>query len=383
MLSERNKKLIISFVDDLIIENISKPRLTKYLVLMRMICLKLNKDLDKANRDDLKKYVSELQQREDYSVWTKKTYKIALRKFYKWHTKKKNPKITDFININIKRTEMNLPSSGELLDQEDVNNILSSAEFPRDKALIAMLWESGARIGEVGNLSIKDVVFDQYGLVISVMGKTGARKIRLVSSTPYISAWLNNHPMKDDKNAPVWVNLWGGKRKHQMGYGVIRLMIRRTAEKAGIKKRANPHTFRHSRATYMANHLTEFQMNQYFGWIQGSDMPATYVHMSGKEVDSAILVMNGVKAVDNKDKMELQPTICPRCDTINSVNSKHCNKCGGMLDLKQAVELQEQITRKTEMRSHSDQLMNLLLKDKQVQEILMEKMRNLGEGIGF
>ena len=52
----------------------------------------------------------------------------------------------------------------------------------------------------------------------------------------------------------------------------------------------------------MANHLTEFQMNQYFGWIQGSDMPSTYVHMSGKNVDEALLRMNGVAVEVNKNK---------------------------------------------------------------------------------
>ncbi|MBW2965283.1 tyrosine-type recombinase/integrase, partial [Candidatus Woesearchaeota archaeon] len=81
-----------------------------------------------------------------------------------------------------------------------------------------------------------------------------------------------------------------------MHYSAIRSMVSRTFEKAGIRKKCNPHAFRHSRATYMANHLTEFQMNQYFGWIQGSDMPSTYVHMSGREVDDAILAMNGLKS---------------------------------------------------------------------------------------
>jgi len=30
----------------------------------------------------------------------------------------------------------------------------------------------------------------------------------------------------------------------------------------------------------MINHLTDAQMNQYFGWVHVSDTPSTYVHMS-------------------------------------------------------------------------------------------------------
>lgn len=44
----------------------------------------------------------------------------------------------------------------------------------------------------------------------------------------------------------------------------------------------------------MTNYLTEAQMNVYFGWVQGSDMPGVYVHLSGRDVDDAILKANGI-----------------------------------------------------------------------------------------
>ena len=34
---------------------------------------------------------------------------------------------------------------------------------------------------------------------------------------------------------------------------------------------------------------TEAQMKEHFGWVPGSYMPSTYVHLSGKDVDGAIL----------------------------------------------------------------------------------------------
>jgi integrase/recombinase XerD len=39
----------------------------------------------------------------------------------------------------------------------------------------------------------------------------------------------------------------------------------------------------------MTNYLTEAQMNIYFGWAQGSDMHGVYVHLSGRDVNDAIL----------------------------------------------------------------------------------------------
>ena len=52
--------------------------------------------------------------------------------------------------------------------------------------------------------------------------------------------------------------------------------------------------FRHLRCTYIANYLTEAQMNIYSGWARGSDMPIVYVHLSGHDIDNAVLKANGI-----------------------------------------------------------------------------------------
>ena len=368
-LSDRNKELILKFVDDLALENISLARLIKYCVSMGIFATWLDKDLDHVTRDELKSLVSKLQLREDYSAWTKKSYKIVIRRFYKWLLKtNKFPEIVDFINITIKRSERKLPSEGELLTEAEVQKLLGACQNLRDKAFVAMLYESGGRVSEIGNLCLKNLAFDKYGTQIVLSGKTGSRKVRLIYSTPFVSNWINNHPLKQDQNAPLWVTL--NLNHTQLRYSTFREMLKDIAERSGIKKRVNPHSFRHSRATFMANHLTEFQMNQYFGWIQGSDMPSTYVHMSGKEVDNAILQMNGVRTEETQNNPKLSPRICPRCDTINTVDADHCSKCGGILDVKLMMELED--TEKE--RKGMDKWLNLFMQDKVVQERMAEIM---------
>jgi site-specific recombinase XerD/ribosomal protein L40E len=377
-ISERNKELILAMKDALVLQNISKPRLMKYMEVLKMSAQKLGKDLDKVTEQDLKKFVAEIQQ-STYSPWTKQTYKVLLRRFYKWHYgTKEYPALVSWITIGMHRSERRLPSEGDLLVENDIEKFISTANHPRDKAIIAVLWESGARISEIGNPLIKHIAFDKHGILLTVRGKTGSRKIRLIWSVPYVSTWLNNHPFRDDPEAPLWVNIGNVRHQEAMSYPNIRMLIIRTAQEAGIKKRVNPHTFRHSRATFMAKHLTEFQMNQYFGWIQGSDMPSTYVHMSGKAVDEALLRMNGVAIEINKAETRLLPRICPRCDTINSQDSRHCNKCGGVLDLRFAMEQEDIRKKEVEERSTTDTMMNRLLQDKEVQEFLMSKLQSFG-----
>jgi len=377
-ISERNKEILLRFKNALVLENLSKSRIIRYMEVFHMICRRLGKDLDKAKIEDIKRLMAELLQNSK-SAWTRHTYGVMLKKFYRWlYASKDYPEIVSWINCKISRAEKKLPSEGDLVTENDVKKLLDAAEHPRDKAFVAILWESGARIGEVGNLKVKNVAFDKFGVMISVQGKTGSRKIRLISSTPYISTWLANHPLKDDVDAPLWVNI-GTKQHHgMMMYKNMKALLFRIFQKAGVKKRCNPHIFRHSRATFMANHLTEFQMNQYFGWQQGSDMPSTYVHMSGREVDDAILAMNGMQVESKKEQQKMQPRVCPRCDTINAFDAKHCNKCGGILDVQYAIELQEKIELEHQKRAESDDMMNLLFSDKETQEFIRCKLRRLG-----
>jgi integrase/recombinase XerD len=370
-ISDKNKQLIKEFVNDLMLENIGKPRLAKYLKNCLKIAQRLDKDFDKATKPDVKELIGQIQQA-DYTAWTKRDHRIIVRRFFRWLHKDPNAEIVDFVKVGIKRSEMNLPSEGDLLTPEDIQKIMEAARHPRDKALISTIWESGARIGEIGNLKIKHVVFDSNGVVLSVKGKTGSRKIRLICSTPLLSTWLNMHPYKDDPNSPVWVHLRKQKNSDQLGYNSVRLLLIKLFFKAGIKKKCNPHLFRHSRATFMARHLTEFQMNQYFGWIQGSDMPATYVHMSGKDVDNAILAMNGMKVQEEKSFQE-KPKICSRCDTINLISSKHCNKCGGALDIQIALQ-HDELAKK---RSQADNVMAMLMEDDQIQALIAQKLQQM------
>jgi hypothetical protein len=264
------------------------------------------------------------------------------------------------------------------LTEEDVKKLIASADHARDKAFISVLWESGARVSEIGNLLFKQVIFDKYGLILTVRGKTGSRKIRLILSTPYLANWMNSHPFRNDPEAPLWINTGCVNHNKPMRYAGISKILKFAFDKAGIKKRRNPHLFRHSRATYMANHLTEFQMNQYFGWIQGSDMPSTYVHMSGKEVDDAVLMMNGVKTDIKKEQSKLLPIICPRCDTINENSSRHCNKCGGILDLKYAMEIEEKQKEESKEQSKQDQMMQILLHDPEFVRMMVKKIKETG-----
>ena len=96
------------------------------------------------------------------------------------------------------------------------------------------------------------------------------------------------------------------KRGTPAEYRSFYVTIRKMALKAGIRKRVFPHLFRHSRATFLASRMTEAQMKEYFGWTQSSDMAATYVHLSGRDVDDTLLKINHIDRVEKQESTEAE-----------------------------------------------------------------------------
>lgn len=374
--TKKNQEIVLKFKDYCFLNNISKFRLLKYLNLFRYLFTVSKKDLDKATKNDIENIVANINGRENLAITTKMDYKILLKRFYKWllGNDQEYPEQVKWIKCRIKQSEKKLPGEGELITNEDVEKLIQVADHPRDKAFVALLFESGCRIGEIGSMTLGSVVFDKYGTLITVSGKTGSRKIRVVNATPYLMQWIQTHP-RPEKNNPLWIN-YGMRRKHQlMSYNTFAIILRRLFKKAGINKRHNPHLFRHSRATFLANHLTEFQMNHYFGWVQGSNMPATYVHLSGREVEDSILQLNGLVSKKEGDNSQPKPRLCPRCDTVNTATSTYCMKCAFVLDQFEAVRLQEKEVEEKKMEDLSKEILRKLMDKPEIMKAILDQLK--------
>jgi ribosomal protein L40E len=108
-------------------------------------------------------------------------------------------------------------------------------------------------------------------------------------------------------------------------------------------------------------------MNQIFGWKQGSEMPSIYVHLSGRDIDEAILGVYGLKK-QTEEKPKLTPRIYPRCNATNAYDARFCMKCGLALGVKAAFEMEE-------ARTTADNIMNTLMKDEEFKKMLAKKLK--------
>lgn len=339
-IAKPDKLLIEKFSRYLFAESLSLGRIIKYLIQIRKIAESVRKPFSELTKEDIVDIVQKIERRKDYTEWTKHDYKLTLKKFFKFLRGTEDyPNEVKWIKLTTHNNKRLLPE--ELLTEDEVNSMADVARTPRDKALILVLYESGCRIGELLSLKIKNVRFDEYGAVLTVNGKTGMRRVRIIASVPALATWLDNHPLKGKSNSPLWVSLGTRNRDGPLKYRAVSDLLKRVAKQARINKRIYPHLFRHSRATKLANHLTEAQLKQHFGWVQSSDMASIYVHLSGRDVDKALLKLHGIEIDDEEKEEKFNVKECPRCKAKNSPIAKFCNTCGLPLDVKTAIELEK------------------------------------------
>ena len=266
---------------------------------------------------------------------TLKGYVVSLSVFFKYLKGEENGK--SFVNIRVKVPFTSVKEE-ELLTRADIRRMLDIATNERDRALVAVFYSSGARMGELCGLRLKDVHISHFGASLRVKGKTGERVIDIFLGMPELQAWLNVHPLKHDPMAPLFVTLYPRGGGHvALSPKTIQGFFKRLGSRAGIDdKKLNPHSFRHARATDAASMLSVADMNQMFGWTSGSNMSQVYVHSSRERVSNLLAKQEGIEVPDAEPDTVLAVQ-CPRCRSVNPAGAVYCCQCSKILDEEFAI----------------------------------------------
>lgn len=113
----------------------------------------------------------------------------------------------------------------------------------RNRALMAVAWRSGLRVGEVLALKVKDIDLDGGTLVVQ-HGKGDKRRVvgMDAGTAALLARWIDLRSRRGiNGRAPVFCTLDGG----EIDQSYIRHLLPRLARKAGIDKRIHCHGFRH------------------------------------------------------------------------------------------------------------------------------------------
>ncbi len=119
----------------------------------------------------------------------------------------------------------------------------------RDRALLELLYSTGARISEVVGLDVDDLDTDNRSVVLA--GKGGKQRLVPVGrpALAAVQAYLvRGRPALIARSQPaLFLNARGGRLSRQSAWQVLQT----AAERAGISTDVSPHTLRHSFATHL------------------------------------------------------------------------------------------------------------------------------------
>lgn len=334
-----NHETIRRFLDfELIRKGLSDRRRLKYVRVVRIILdLTQDRPLSELKQKDAEAFFFWLRD-SNLSDDTKKSYWNVFRIFAEWVNSK--IKVRDF-KLKL-RLKTKLPE--EILSEEEASRLIETCRSIRDRALVSLTYHAAMRSGEVRNLKVKHLVFDQYGAYVMVPeeGKTGMRRIRIVEPVPLLIQYMQDHRFRDEPEAPLFYRQ-DKKTRTLLSSATLNNIIKEAARRAGIAKRVYPHLLRHSKATELAKKLTSQELMIYGGWRELSTVQV-YTHLSGADIDKKILEINGIKPDSSNHTPIERPSnqaYCQRCGNRCDFYARFCSQCGSPLEDKRALRSDE------------------------------------------
>ncbi|MEO7423483.1 MAG: site-specific tyrosine recombinase XerD [Ornithinibacter sp.] len=147
-----------------------------------------------------------------------------------------------------------LPKAIGVAEVERLLEAASVGDTPaslRDRALLEMLYGTGARISEAVGLDVDDVDPDEG--VVRLRGKGGKERIVPLGSyaAAALSSWLvRGRPAMAARGMgtpAIFLNTRGSRLSRQSAWSILRA----SAERADLSGHLSPHTLRHSFATHL------------------------------------------------------------------------------------------------------------------------------------
>jgi integrase len=184
---------------------------------------------------------------------------------------------TDLSEIVAEEENDHSPLEDELTGEE-IEKLINSATQIRNKAIIALLYSSGMRVGELVSLKPEDIYMSTMQVYIS-KGKNHRDRWTILSerALDLLKEYWRSYPVKREY---LFVSL---DAPHEpLKVSGVEIMLRAVGKTAGIE--AHPHTLRHSFASHMIEQGVPINYVQAMLGHRCLESTQVYIHISNKTV---------------------------------------------------------------------------------------------------
>jgi len=270
-LSSENKKVIQLYVKYLRGKRYSESTVITYgSFIADFINYISEKPLSELSNRDVELFIEDVFVPKKMSISSQRQLISAIKLFKQFYPE---CAITEIQLQRPKKSKL-LPT---VLSQDEILHIIQSTLNLKHRAILALLYGSGLRVGELINLELKNIDIHRKQVHLQSAKGRKDRYVNLAESfIPLLLNYLNSY-----KPATYFVE---GTKGVKYTANSVRSFLKRSCKIAGIKKLVTPHTLRHSYATHLLENGIDLRIIQE---LLGHSRPETtmiYTHVSQKNL---------------------------------------------------------------------------------------------------
>ena len=223
------------------IEGCSERTLAYYKITIEHMLSIIVTPLRQVQTDELRAYLAEYQLINNCSKTTVDNIRRNLSSFFSWLEAEDYIIKSPIRRIHKIRTGSKVK---ETLSEECIEKLRDSCLHIRDLAMIDLLYSTGIRVGELVNLNINDINFEERECIVYGKGNK-QRKVYFDAKTKvHLKRYLEQ---RNDYNEALFVTL--DSPFERLKISGVEIRLRKLGRLALLDQRVHPHKFRRSMAT--------------------------------------------------------------------------------------------------------------------------------------
>ena len=192
------------------------------------------------NTDQLRKYLTDYQKINNCGKSTVDNIRRNLSSFFSWLEEEDHILKSPMKRIHKIKTKTTVK---ETISDEDIEKLRDNCDVVRDIAIIDLLYSTGMRVGELVNLDISDINFDERECIVYGKGEKERRVYFDAKAKLHLQDYLST---RTDNNPALFVTL--DEPHDRLKISGVEIRLRKLGRKLNMTK-IHPHKFRRTMAT--------------------------------------------------------------------------------------------------------------------------------------
>ena len=235
-----NQEYLRLFLDAKKIEGCSERTIAYYRVTIERMLQNISSPIRRITTDEIRKYLVDYQQINNCGKVTVDNVRRNLSSFFSWLEEEDYILKSPMRRIHKIRTRQNVKHT---ISDEEIEKLRDGCKCMRDLAMIDLLNSTGIRVGELVNLNIADIDFEERECVVFGKGDKERQVYFDARTKLHLQDYINQ---RTDDNPALFVTL--NAPHNRLKVSGVEIRVRSLGRKLNLT-RIHPQKFRRTMAT--------------------------------------------------------------------------------------------------------------------------------------